>query len=190
MTDGEYVIDFNDLEQSSDLWIFYRITDFGQNWSRLAVLLSAEGPGAAWYQKDPQNNKLYIYSQTAESVSFRFTAPRFDWQKWLNLSEEGEVSGLIVDEIVNDQYKQSGESFASNTDKKDEGFVNLLKESIGSLGILIENGILSAKRLVAEKITADTAEIKQFQMIDKITGQNYCIWLEHGEWVRVQGNCR
>ena len=104
LVNGEYVIDFNELEQGSDLWIFYRVTDFGKNWEKLIVLLTAEGPGEVWYKKKSMESQLIIYSETATSVSYRLTAPRFDWNKWPNIVENETATGLMVDEIVNEQY--------------------------------------------------------------------------------------
>lgn len=190
LANGEYTIDFNNLEQDSDLYIFYRITDFGENWNKLTVLLSAEGPGGAWYKKEPQNNRLVIYSQTASSVSFRLTAPRFDWQKWLNVSEDGEVEGLAVEEIINNRYIQSQEQIISDSNLTEAGFIQQIKEALSSFGLVIDDGIAKVKQLIAEKITADTAEIGQFQTVDKATGQIYCLWIEQGEWVKVLGECR
>jgi len=104
LVNQEYIIDFNELEQGSDLWIFYQVTDFGENWDKLTVLLTAEGPGGAWYKKKLASNQLIIYSESAVSVSYRLTAPRFDWKKWPNIVENKTATGLIVNEIVNDQY--------------------------------------------------------------------------------------
>jgi len=104
LVNSEYIIDFDELEQGSDLWIFYRVTDFGTNWKKLTALLTAEGPGNVWYKKKSMENQLIIYSETAVSVSYRLTAPRFDWKKWPNIVENETATGLIVDEIVNDQY--------------------------------------------------------------------------------------
>lgn len=191
LENGQYIIDFNNLEQSSDLWIFYSITDFGQNWSKLTVLISAEGPGGAWYQKEPENNRLIIYSQTANSVSYRLSAPRFDWQKWLNVAEDGEVEGLAVNEIINDRYIKNSEKFVPDSSQTlEEGFSLQIKEFLSSIGLFVENGITRAKQLIAERITTDTAEIGQFQTVDKATGQIYCIWIEQGEWVKALGECK
>jgi len=100
----QYVIDFNESKKGSDLWLFYQITDFGKDWKNLVVLLTAEGPGQIWYKKDSANNKLTIHSETASSASYRLTAPRFDWKKWPNKSESKELKGLIINEIINNQY--------------------------------------------------------------------------------------
>ncbi len=195
LTNGEYVIDFNNLEEHSDLYIFYRITDFGQNWNKLTVLLSAEGPGGAWYQKDPQNNRLIIYSQSADSVSYRLSAPRYDWQKWLNLSQDGEVQGLMVDEIVNDQYSQgtSIENQAIDSLNEESGFLNefvqKIKDALASLGLFIENGIANIQEIVTEKLTAKKARLDKIEMVDQNTGEIYCTWIKDGEWVKEKGEC-
>ena len=100
----KYVIDFNNLEKNSDLWVFWQITDFGKNWEKLTVLLTPNFDGRIWYKKDapkmtltilgiPANND--ISSQTLE-VSYRLTAPRFDWQKWQNIVEDQSIKGIIV----------------------------------------------------------------------------------------------
>ena len=34
--DGDYVIDFNNLENGSDLWLFSQITDFGKELGKSA----------------------------------------------------------------------------------------------------------------------------------------------------------
>ncbi len=189
LTNGEYIIDFNSLEEHSDLYIFYRITDFGENWSKLTILLSSEGPGGVWYKKDPQNNRLIIYSQTADSVSYRLSASRFDWQQWLNLSDDGDVQGLLVDEIVNNKYNQNQERIVSESGRTEGDFTQQIKEALSSIGLIVENGIAKVKEIIASRIKVDTAEVGQFQTIDKTTGQTYCIWLENGEWVKVQGEC-
>jgi len=195
LANGEYVIDFNNLEQSSDLWMFYRITDFGNNWSKLTVLLSAEGPGGAWYQKDPENNRLIIYSQTADSVSYRLSAPRFDWQKWLNLSEDGAVDGFAIDEIVNDQYSQGTSTENQTPDSSDEEssilseLAQKVKEALASLGLFIENGIANIQEIVTEKLTARKARLEKIEMVDQNTGEIYCTWIQDGEWIKEKGEC-
>jgi len=104
LVNGQYIIDFNESEKGSDLWLFYQITDFGKDWENLVVLLTAEGSGHIWYEKDSVSKKLAIYSETAVSASYRLTAPRFDWKKWPNKPESEDLKGLIINEIINNQY--------------------------------------------------------------------------------------
>lgn len=196
----KYVIDFGEVEEGSNLWIFYRITDFGENWNRLAVLLSAEGPGQVWYKKDPGSNQLIIYGQIPNSVSYRLTAPRFDWRKWLNLVEDGGVEGIMVEETINDKYASTSEDFNLTTALVDGAetslesdsfpdFIQKIKQALANLGLFIENGIAQVQELIAEKITAKKARLDKMEMVDQTTGEIYCIWIENGEWLKVKEEC-
>lgn len=89
------VLDFANAAKGSDLWLFRQITDFGDNWQNLAVLLSPGSDDKVWYKKDSGNNRLIIFGQSSSEVSYRLTAPRFDWRKWKNISDEPH-DGLIV----------------------------------------------------------------------------------------------
>ena len=91
-----YQIDFANLEKDSDLWLFHKITDFGKNWEKLVVLLTPNFEGDVWYKKDVRNNKLMIYGSKEGEVSYRLTAPRFDWQDWSNISNDQTIEGLNV----------------------------------------------------------------------------------------------
>lgn len=88
------VIDFSSATKGSDLWLFYQITDFGERWQNLAVLLSSGSDSRVWYKKEPENSRLIVFSNLSSEVSYRFTAPRFDWQKWGNVSD-GLYQGLV-----------------------------------------------------------------------------------------------
>ncbi|MFA4998433.1 MAG: hypothetical protein WC514_00165 [Candidatus Paceibacterota bacterium] len=190
---GEYIIDFKNLEEGSDLWIFYRVTDFGENWGKLTVLLSSDGSDGVWYRKDPTNRQLVIYSDTASSVSYRLTAPRFDWQKWLNVAGSGVVGGLEVDGIINDQYAQSTSTDGQEGSQVEDGllgeFVQRIKNALASLGLSIENGIASLKEIVTETLTAKKARLDKIEMVDQTTGDIYCTWVENGEWQKIKGEC-
>lgn len=82
------VLDFASASQGSDLWLFSQITDLGVDFNNLVVILSPSFDGKAWYEKDPNNARLIIYGGKNREVSYRLTAPRFDWQKWGNVSDE------------------------------------------------------------------------------------------------------
>ncbi len=104
-----YIMDFDNLEQGSDLWLFRKITDFKQDWSGLSVLLTPDFSGRVWYEKHPSENRLTIFAQPVPTnynefqqisdfkVSYRLTAPRFDWRKWGNLVEDQSVPGFKVE---------------------------------------------------------------------------------------------
>jgi hypothetical protein len=90
---GQYIIDLNSLERGSDLWIFYQITDFGQTWEKLQVILTPGFDGRVWYSKDVINKKLIIYGSQQGEVSYRLTANRYDWQAWGNIAKDVEIDG-------------------------------------------------------------------------------------------------
>jgi hypothetical protein len=91
------IIDFDDVEKGSDLWLFYQVTDFGKNWDNLVVLLTPEGKNNVWYEVNSDKNQLLIYGENEGRVSYRLTAPRFDHQKWPNVSTEEELEGMKVE---------------------------------------------------------------------------------------------
>ncbi len=91
------VIDFDKQEKGSDLWLFYQVTDFGKDyWDKLVVLLTPEGQNNVWYKLKPQQHQLIIYGRNGGRVSYRLTAPRFDYSKWSNISSEKNVKGIQV----------------------------------------------------------------------------------------------
>jgi len=104
-----YVIDFSKVEQGSDLWLFWQVTDFGKDWNNLAVLLTPSFDGRVWYEKKPGEKKLIIYGQpysllpTPYSLefSYRLTAPRFDHEKWSNLSADN-IQGFTIERSKNE----------------------------------------------------------------------------------------
>ncbi|MCD6500658.1 hypothetical protein J7K42_01405 [bacterium] len=77
------VIDFDNLEKGSDLWLFWQTSN--KNIDDLVVLLTPEFDGEVWYQKD--GNKLIIYGPKKGEVSYRLTLPRQDYKNWGNLNK-------------------------------------------------------------------------------------------------------
>ncbi|MFA4998422.1 MAG: hypothetical protein WC514_00110 [Candidatus Paceibacterota bacterium] len=178
LIDGKYVIDFNNLETGSDLWVFYNVTDFGQGWDKLAVLLSGEGDGKVWYEKNLSENQIVLYGDN--SVSYRLTAPRFDWQSWLNVSEDGKA-GFEIGESINDGYVLASE----------QGFLQKAEEFLSDVGSSLEEGIIKVKELVSSVIKTDNIEIGgKIQIRDQATGELYCTWIEQGEWQKAKGSCQ
>jgi len=89
------VIDFDGSAKGSDLWLFGNITEFGNDWENLVIILTPSFNGNIWYEKDIANKKLIIHSDKEGEVSFRFTAPRFDHAAWPN-TYGGTQGGLKV----------------------------------------------------------------------------------------------
>src|SRR3989344_1363367 len=92
-----HAVDLHKLERGSDLWLFWQVTDFGEDWRNLAVMLSPDSGYNVWYKKEPDKNRLIIYGENAGVVSYRLSAPRFDWRRWPNTTAD-QVGGLRVDE--------------------------------------------------------------------------------------------
>jgi hypothetical protein len=194
-------IDFNNLEEGSDLWLFSKVTNLKKNIDRLSVLLTPAGRGHVWYQVDPENFKLYFYSEKLTTISYRLTAPRFDWEKWKNLPEDSDnIQGLIVNEddsavAPSEFYKFNEENNLLSVKEDESGkIVQIdplsLKTGLASFGIMInEYGYLEVETLKAKKIITEEFVTKRFEMIDEETGEVYCVWIKSGDWVKVKGGC-
>ncbi|EKE05900.1 MAG: hypothetical protein ACD_19C00159G0001, partial [uncultured bacterium] len=99
-----YKVELNNQPEGSDLWLFSRITD--PNVGLTTVLLTPESFANTWYEKDIQSRAITLYSDSPTSVSYRLTAPRFDAANRGNLSDETEISGLVVpgmEELLQEQ---------------------------------------------------------------------------------------
>jgi len=89
-SDYYYVIDFNNLEVASDLWLFWETLH--QDLNKLTVILTPGFDGRVWYEKIQStqvpkypSTQLIIYSDQPGEVSYTLVAPRYDYKKWPNL---------------------------------------------------------------------------------------------------------
>ena len=78
------VIDFNDLPEASDLWLFSKTTNLRKQLGKMTVLLTPSDDTRTWYKVDNATHSLTIYSSRPTTVSYRLTAPRFDGERWRN----------------------------------------------------------------------------------------------------------
>jgi len=103
----QYIINFSNLREGSDLWLFAQVVDFGKNWENLIINLTSSFEGKIWYKKDIENNSLIIYGSLLNlskqddvkllEASYHFIANRFDWKKWPNLApDQNEKAGLKI----------------------------------------------------------------------------------------------
>ena len=96
----EYVIDFDELERGSDLWLFAKTTNLKENFDQMAVLLTPErGVGHVEYEFLPESMQLVIYGEGTGRVSYRLTAPRFDWKNWSNYADST-TEGFNLDKLL------------------------------------------------------------------------------------------
>lgn len=87
-------------------------------------------------------------------------------------------------------------------------FVNFnqkVEKALASLGLVVRDGIANLKELTSNKITVENAYIKsaeiekawvknleiseKIQLYDQVTQQVYCVWIENGEWKKVEETC-
>jgi hypothetical protein len=77
-------IDFSNLPNGSNLWIFRRASNFGTNWEGLTVNLTPGFDGRVWYEKNYMQDKLVVLGSSSGEVSYSLSAPRFDASLWPN----------------------------------------------------------------------------------------------------------
>jgi len=75
----------------------------------------------------------------------------------------------------------------------DETFINrissLIKDVLEKLGLFIENGVASVKKLIADEAKINRLQVDRFEMKEKETGDIYCIWMGKGELQKQKGEC-
>jgi len=89
-------VNFGTVPVGSDLWLFSRTTDLKVNADKLVVLLSPSSATRAWYHFDPAALTLTFYTSRPTTVSYRLTAPRYDWQSWANTRSDEDREGLLL----------------------------------------------------------------------------------------------
>ncbi|KPJ71830.1 hypothetical protein AMJ50_00785, partial [Parcubacteria bacterium DG_74_3] len=92
LRDGKYVIDFDELEKGSDLWLFWQTSN--KNLKDFVVLLTPSFEGRVWYEKN--GNTITIYGDESGEVSYGLSAPRVDYEEWDNLAKDQSLGGIIV----------------------------------------------------------------------------------------------
>lgn len=90
------LIDFKNMENGSDLWLFSKATNLKENLDKTVVLLTPSVNTKTWYSLDKQNYTLSIYSLRPTSVSYRLTAPRFDYTLWTNYNNNPGAEGFFI----------------------------------------------------------------------------------------------
>ena len=118
------VIDFTSVPESSDLWVFSRVTDLKKNNDQLVVLLSPNTPVKTWYNFDEKTLTLSLYSSRPTKISYRLTAPRYDWQQWANIRDPNERKGMIVD------YQSDWWTGSGNGQTPEDPLLNLVIEPL------------------------------------------------------------
>jgi len=99
-----YEIKFDEQKDGSDLWIFRKVTDFGEEWKNLEIILTPNFNGSVWYKKLSKENKIIVSAKIDSlnddenlEISYRLTASRFDHKEWSNMPEGANLeAGFII----------------------------------------------------------------------------------------------
>jgi hypothetical protein len=68
-------------------------------------------------------------------------------------------------------------------------FVQRIKQALASLGLFVEKGVATVKEVIADKLTAKTVRVDKIEMVDAVTGDIYCTWIERGALRKVKAKC-
>ena len=103
----------------------------------------------------------------------------------LELDEEGNLA--LGNSIPTELSGQEQDSLLTT-------FTQGLKQTLSSLGIVIDKGItrienLFTREITTEIISSEIAKINKIEMVDQSTGELYCTWIENGEWVKYKSSC-
>ncbi|MFA5828538.1 MAG: hypothetical protein WC841_04260 [Candidatus Shapirobacteria bacterium] len=170
----------------SDLWLFSKTTNMAENISRLTVLLTPSDSSKVWYELDEANKTIYIYSSSPSKISYRFTAPRWDFVDQDNTRQSDEVGYIIdsPDEIDNLDIQTSlnpadyqhnlslnGDGIYTLTDSQN----NVVKEIGNFFSATIANlktGAITAKDIVTDNLTIRDKIVSPLVQVDDLEALN------------------
>jgi hypothetical protein len=90
----EAVVDFSNIEEGSDLWVWRQVVDFNRD--NVEVVIAPYGQFAqVYYLID--DNKLIFRSDRAVEISYRLTGRRFDWRNWPTRPLDQSERGIVVE---------------------------------------------------------------------------------------------
>lgn len=89
---SSYEIDFNNLNEGSDLWLFWQASN--KNINNLSVILTPGFDGKVWYEKG--ENKIIIHTEKPGEISYRLSAQRIDNKDGNNLAEDQSIKGIDI----------------------------------------------------------------------------------------------
>ena len=91
----EAVVDFNNLSEGSDLWVWRQVVDYSSE--NIQVLITPFKNFASVYY-NIENNKLVFRSDRPAEISYRLIGKRLDWRQWpTKAKDQKEKAGFIID---------------------------------------------------------------------------------------------
>jgi hypothetical protein len=94
---GEYekIIDFNQVAEGSDLWVWHKTIDFSPNNVQVIITPIAQFANTYYFIED---DKLVLRADKEVEVSYRLTGNRHDWKEWPTRAlDQTEKAGFIID---------------------------------------------------------------------------------------------
>ncbi len=169
--DFSYTIDFNTQSIGSDLWIFSKVTDWGQSMEKLIVLTSASHPQAkVWYTKDPNSNKLTIYGNGNFEVSYRLTAPRFDSDGFLNRPLDQDGGGFHPNDANFSARQAAASSDIIILNNNPDSTNNSISDFLASVYGEIRQGVLAFAKLIVDNLTVKNVEVQEALILHSQNG--------------------
>ncbi len=187
------VIDFNNLPQGGDLWLFGKTTNIKANMDKLVALLTPSSPTRVWYDVDQANSRLIIYSARPTQISYRLTGPRFNSEVFPNQRlADDPTAGFILnslDVINNSPVVSDVQQLAGYILQKVQDGVYTLKDPTG----VIVDGVESIGNFVAANIKAGFIQTQdlaterfQTKIISPVPGNDLAIQLNQNSRFVVQ----
>ncbi len=92
----EYVIDFDNVKQGSDLWVWYKIVDFEKE--NVDAFVTSYGQSADIYYVI-EGNRLVFRGDKPVEFSYRLIGKRYDWRSWPTYAkDQTERPSFIINE--------------------------------------------------------------------------------------------
>jgi hypothetical protein len=167
----------------------------------MTVLLTPDKNTRVWYKIDKEKFALYLYSTSKTSISYRLTAPRFDYEKWTNRNDNGPRGFIINDpdqpslitlnnfgNVSSDQIQViSSQNYSPAQNQSFENIASNLESVIYTINNLSEDLIdvfAAYKQLIAEKIqtgliTSQNLIVKNILLAKNIVAQNINLTTEN-----------
>ncbi|MFZ2202284.1 MAG: hypothetical protein WAV56_02695, partial [Microgenomates group bacterium] len=173
-------IDFSNLPKASNLWLFSKVTDLKAHIRDLAVVLTPGSAARTWYELEANLMLLHIYSSQPTTVSYRFTAPRFDSDKWINTRPAEGIAGFVLTDpdLPLNNLAQNGPLVLDPTFTEtniNEYQLTLGTNVIAEIGsyasLLVANlqtGVINTRKLFTNELVSPLAEIDTLKVTSKL----------------------
>ncbi|MFA5670640.1 MAG: hypothetical protein WC967_15490, partial [Balneolaceae bacterium] len=93
---GEYekIIDFDQVAEGSDLWVWHKTIDFSPNNVQVIITPIAQFANTYYFIED---DKLVLRADKEVDISYRLTGNRHDWKEWPTRAlDQTEKAGFII----------------------------------------------------------------------------------------------